>query len=113
MTSKIAASDRRCQILLFHNAPQWNLLIFPPLLFLWVFFVFLRDLRVFVVRCRAWEVWLAVAIGGSVLLLGCARSPMLKYNLDVPAQTMSGWQPGMVEVVDGVVRHAEFLHKAA
>jgi len=63
-----------------------------------VFFVFLRDLRtpqggiemnVFVVRWKALAACLAVAIGGSVLLPGCTRSQMLKYSLDVPAQTMN------------------------
>jgi len=32
----------------------------------------------------------SLSIFGVVLLLGCTASPMLKYNLDVPAQTLSG-----------------------
>ena len=62
-------------------------------------FAFLRALFVsfvtFMVRCGSKqysmrsEVWLAAAIGGSLLLPGCTHSPMLKYSLDVPAQTMN------------------------
>jgi len=75
------------------------------------FFVPLRDLRVFVMRSRLFDsmrstVWIA-AVVGAALLLGCTRSPMLKYSLDLPAQTMNVLDAP--EVRDGRPRFREIF----
>ncbi len=49
--------------------------------------------------------WLAIL--GLAPLLGCTASPLLKYNLDVPAQTLSGLDAPEVE--DGRARFREIF----
>ena len=50
---------------------------------------------------------MVAAFAGSALLLGCASSPMLKYNLDLPAQTLNVLNAPQVQ--DGRPRFREIF----